>query len=149
MSKKRLASNKNQRKKSKMSKLDEEIQMRTTNSLIGHSGFSDINQIILFCLDHDSQMSFRQVCQSWKAQLDHPQFWMKKLDLKGCQSKELQKEWIDFVGRVQKGSKLEKEVTECLMMWYVEHESWPYNRLKGIKPTSIAIGLGYTKSNTH
>ena len=123
MSKKRPASNKNQRKESKISKLDEEIQM-SSNSLIGHSGFSNINQIILSCLDHDSQMSFRHVCQSWKAQMDHPQFWIKKLDLKGCQPKELQKEWIDFVGRIQKGSKLEKEVTECLMKLYGEHKEW-------------------------
>ena len=53
------------------------------NVVIGNPGFSCINQIILSFLDHESQMSFRQVCQSWKAQVDQPQFWIKKLDLKG------------------------------------------------------------------
>ena len=90
----------------------------------------------MFCLDNDSQMSFRQVCQSWKAQLDHPQFWMKKLDLKGCQPKEIQKEWIDFVGRVQKGSKLEKEVTECFMKLYGEQHT--IDAVDGMTPIFMA-----------
>ena len=40
-----------------------------TNSIIGNPGFLGINQNILFYLDHESQMAFRQVCQSWKEQL--------------------------------------------------------------------------------
>ena len=39
------------------------------NNVIGNPGFPGINQNILFYLDHESQMAFRQVCQSWKEQL--------------------------------------------------------------------------------
>ena len=66
----------------------EEIQemkipkMEETNTIIGNPGFPGINQSILFCLDHKSQMAFRQVCQSWKEEVDQPLFWIKKLSLK-------------------------------------------------------------------
>ena len=87
--------------------------------VIGNPGFPHINQNILSCLDHKSQMAFKQVCQSWKQQVDAPLFWIKKLNLKS-HPKELGNVWIDLVGRIQKGSDLEKEVTECLMKWYGE-----------------------------
>ena len=100
------------RRVARLDKEEEEIQMN--NSLIGNPGFSQINQQIISYLDHKSQMAFRSVCQSWKAQVDEPHFWIKKLDSKG-QSKNFRKAWIDLVGRIPKGSDLEKEVTECLM----------------------------------
>ena len=49
-------------------KEDEKVQME--NSVIGNSGCSSINHIILSCLDQQSQMLFRSVCQSWKEQVD-------------------------------------------------------------------------------
>ena len=70
------------------------------NIVIGNPGFSGINQNILFCLNHKSQMAFRQVCQSWKEEVDQPLFWIKKLNLK---SQGLGNVWIDLVGRIQKG----------------------------------------------
>ena len=72
-----------------------------TNSIIGNPGFLGINQNILFYLDHESQMAFRQVCQSWKEQVDVPLFWIKKLNLKS-HSKQLGNTWIDLVGRLPK-----------------------------------------------
>ena len=70
-------------------------------------------------------------------------FWIKKLNLKS-HPKQLGNTWIDLVGRLQKGSDLEKEVTECLMKWYRKHQSWSDNALKGMTPTHIAAVLGYT-----
>ena len=67
--------------KKKISKLEE------TNMVIGNPAFPGINQNILFCLDHKSQMSFRQVCQSWKEEVDQPLFWIKKLNLKSHSKK--------------------------------------------------------------
>merc|ERR1712016_140383 len=84
------------------------------NTIIGNPGLPSINQNILSCLDHKSQMTFRQVCQSWKEQVDAPLFWIKKLNLKP-HPKRLGNVWIDLVRRIHKGSDLEKEVIECLM----------------------------------
>ena len=109
--------------KNKIAKLDSEILCNQVNTIIGNPGFPGINQNILFCLDHKSQMAYRQVCHSWKKEVDQPIFWIKKLNLKS-HPKELGNIWIDLVGRIQKGSDLEKEVTECLIKWYGEHQSW-------------------------
>ena len=109
--------------KNKIAKLDSEILCNQVNTIIGNAGFPGINQNILFCLDHKSQMAFRQVCHSWKKEVDQPIFWIKKLNLKS-HPKELGNMWIDLLGRFQKGSDLEKEVTECLMKWYGEHQSF-------------------------
>ena len=134
MFQKRPASNQIQREENKIAKL-EEIQME--NCLIGNPGFSDINQTILSYMDHQSQMAFRQVCQSWKEEVDQPLFWIKKLNLESY-PKGLGNVWIDLVGRIQKGSDLEKEATECLMKWYGKHQSYIEESLKGMSPTHIA-----------
>ena len=99
------------------------LNLQASLVIIGNPGFPHINQSILSCLDHKSQMAFRLVCQSWKVQVDVPLFWIKKLNLKS-HPKKLGNVWIDLVGRIQKGSDLEKEVTECLMNWYQKHQSW-------------------------
>ena len=92
--------------------INQKITKLEFNSIIGHPAFPGINQHILFYLDHESQMAFRQVCQSWKEQVDIPLFWIKKLNQKSY-PEQLGNTWIDLVGRIQKGSDLEKEVTEC------------------------------------
>ena len=93
----------------------QKIARLETNSVIGNPGYPGINQNILFCLDHKSQMAFRQVCQSWKEQVDQPIFWIKKLNLK---SQGLGNVWIDLVGKIKKEYDLVKEVTECLMKFF-------------------------------
>ena len=114
-----------------------------TDTIIGNPGFPGINQNILFSMDHNSQMAFRQVCQSWKEQVDQPLFWIKKLNLKS-HAKELGNAWIELVGRIQKGSDLEKEIIECLMKWYGKPNPWSGKVLKGMTPTHIAARFGYT-----
>ena len=71
-----------------------------TDTIIGNPGFPSINQNILFSMDHNSQMAFRQVCQSWRKQVDQPFFWIKKLNLKR-NSREVGKIWIGFVRKIQ------------------------------------------------
>ena len=91
MSEKRPGSDKIQSEEDKIARLDkEELQM--SNSLIGNPGFSQINQHILTYLDHNSQMSFRLVCQSWKTQMEEPHFWIKKLDSKAHNDQKFQRE---------------------------------------------------------
>ena len=63
--------------------INQKITKLEFNSIIGHPAFPGINQHILFYLDHESQMAFRQVCQSWKEQVDIPLFWIKKLNRVG------------------------------------------------------------------
>merc|ERR1712218_449243 len=122
--------------------MKQKITKLETNSIIGYPGFPGINQNILFYLDHKSQMAFKQVCQSWKQQVDAPLFWIKKLNLKSHPI-ELGNVWIDLVGRIQKGSDLEKEVTECLMKWYGKHQSYCKRALNGTLTIHIAAVLGY------
>ena len=129
--------------KNKIPKLDSELLGNQVNTILGNPGFPVINQNILFCLNQKSQMTFRQVCQSWKEEVDQPLFWIKKLNLKS-HPKELGNVWIDLVGRIQKGSDLEKEVTECLMKWYGKFHLYSESGLKGISPTHIAARFGYT-----
>ena len=83
------------------------------NNLMGNPEFSKIHQTILSLLDHQSQLAFRAVCQTMKTQVDQPDFWMKKLE--GRQPKNLHNAWVRLVGRIPKGSDLEKEVAECLI----------------------------------
>ena len=73
-------------------------------------------ETILLFLDHQSQLAFRGVCQTLKAQVDRPDFWMKKLE--GRQPKNLHNAWARLVGRIQNRSDLESEVAECLMKGY-------------------------------
>ena len=132
--------------KKMITKLDSEILFNQVNTIIGNPGFPGINQNILFCLDHKSQMAYRQVCQSWKQEMDQPIFWIKKLNLKS-HPKELGNIWIDLVGRIQKGSDLEKEVTECLMKWYGTHQSYKGYKesLKKMLPIRLLIVPYYVK----
>ena len=74
----------------------------SVNSIIGNPGFPGINQKILFSLDHESQMTHRQVCQSWREQVDQPMYWIKKINLISYPNKRGNL-WIDLVGRIQKG----------------------------------------------
>ena len=88
--------------------MKQKIVKLETNNIIGNDGFPSINQNILFYLDHESQMAFRQVCQSWKEQVDVPLFWIKKLNLKS-HPKQLGNTWIDLVGRLQRDQILKKK----------------------------------------
>ena len=132
--------------KSKVDKLEKEMQDGAGHNIIGNPGFSTINENILLNLDHKSQMTFRQVCQSWREQVDQPLFWIKKLNLKS-RPKKLGNVWIDLVGRIQKGSDLEKEVTECLMKWYGTHQSYKGYKesLKKMLPIRLLIVPYYVK----
>ena len=66
-----------------VAKLEHEVQDEAGHHVIGNPGLPVITQNILFYLDHKSQMAFRQVCQSWKEQVDIPLFWIKKLNRVG------------------------------------------------------------------
>ena len=123
--------------------IKQKITKLETNSIIGNPGFPGINRNILFCLNHDSQMVFRQVCQSWREQVDKPFIWIKKLKLKR-NSRKVGDIWIDLVRSVQKGSYLEKEVIQCLMKWYGKNHSYTESILKRMSPTHIAAIFGYT-----
>ena len=88
--------------------INQKITKLEINSIIGNPAFPGINQRILFYLDHESQIVFRQVCQSWKEQVDVPLFWIKKLNLKS-HPKQLGNTWIDLVGRLQRDQILKKK----------------------------------------
>ena len=114
------------------------------NIVLSNPGFSQIAQNIIWCLDHKSQLNCRMVDQTWKAQVDQPYFWIKKLDYKG-QSKDLREAWIDLAGKFEKGSYLEQELSKCLMMFFFEYSSIPESALNGIMPIHVAACYGHTK----
>ena len=80
------------------------------NIVMSNPGFSQIAQNIIWRLDHKSQLNCRMVDQTWKAQVDQPYFWIKKLDYRKGQSKDLNEAWIDLAGKIEKGSSLQSIV---------------------------------------
>ena len=81
-------------------KISTEIKM---NIVMSNPGFSHIAQNVIWRLDQKSQLNCRMVDQSWKAQVDQPYFWIKKLDCEKGQSKDLTEAWIDLAGKIEKG----------------------------------------------
>ena len=110
------------KKKRKLS----ESNVRHINTIISNPGYDNITQIIFGCLDHQDQLNVRLVDHSWKAHIDQPHFWIKKLDLKG-QTQELRDAWIDLAQHVEKGSTIEKHLTKCLMTWHKLIHAWDQN----------------------
>ena len=113
------------------------------NDVIDNPGFSNISQKIFWLLDHKTQLSSRSVCKSWKKHIDSPYFWIKKLNSKG-QTIDLQNAWIDLLQRIEEGSSLEVEITECLMKFHEEYDRWGV-ALDGILPIHIASRHGCLK----
>ena len=112
------------------------------NIVMSNPGFSQIAQNIIWRLDHKSQLNCRMVDQTWKAQVDQPYFWIKKLDSEKGQLKDLREAWIDLAGRIEKGSFLEQELRKCLMKFYSTYSSIPESTLIGSTPLHIAAGIG-------
>ena len=112
---------------------------------MSNPGFSHIAQNIIWRLDHKSQLNCRMVDQTWKAQVDQPYFWIKNLDYKKGQSKDLSKAWIDLVGEFAKGSYLKQELTKCLMRFFAQYSSIPEYARNGIMPIHVAVPLGNTE----
>lgn len=115
------------------------------DELTKNPGLEHISQNIFWLLDHESQMTCRQVNHCWKAQLDRPYFWVKKCDSKG-QSKELSNAWIHLIRAtrgIENGSHIKQEMRECLMKFYGQfHEFSELNFLNGISPIHVACICG-------
>ena len=136
-------SNENPISKSKIAKLENQGKY-AANDIFGNSGLSHIPQGILLCLDYESKLVFRQVCQSWKTHVDDPRFWIKKLQSNG-QSVELHNSWTDLVGKISKGSSLEEKVIGCLMKWYKARQEYSRRNIKGINLVHITAQFGCTE----
>ena len=115
---------------------DSNIEKITNNP-----GFSHISSKIFELLDHKDQLTVRSVCQSWKAHIDEPHFWIKKLDRKG-QSKDLRKKWIDLFQRIEKGSTIESDLLKCLKKFHVLFPQWKPEVRAGITPIHYAAMYG-------
>ena len=86
------------------------------NKLFKSEGFKDITEKILKYLDHNSQLSCRLVCHSWKDRID-PFFWIKKFDEKKI-SKENRNIWVEIANNIQRGSQTEKNLVKYMMHSY-------------------------------
>ena len=112
---------------------DSNIEKITNNP-----GFSHISSKIFGLLDHKDQLTVRSVCQSWKAHIDEPYFWIKKLDRKG-QSKDLRNKWIDLAQRIEKGSTIETHLLHCLKRFHKKIHIWKPEQLIEITPIHCAV----------
>ena len=80
-------------------------------------GFLHISEDIFKALDHKSLLSCRSVNQSWKAVLDNPRFWIKKLTTKMSKfdtskfEAQLWKELLQKI-RIQKNTSLEENMVK-------------------------------------
>ena len=114
------------------------------NDIMDNPGFSNISQKIFWILNHNTQLSSRLVCKSWKKHIDSPYLWIKKLNLKG-QTKEFKNAWIDLLRRIEEGSCLGVEITECLMKFHkeIEYDMWRKPELDGMLPIHLTSRYGY------
>ena len=136
-------SNENLISKSKIAKLENQDKI-LAKDIIGNPGLSHIPEGILSCLDYESKLALRQVCQAWKTYVNDPHFWIKKLQLNG-QSADLHNSWTDLVGKISKGSSLEEKVIGCLMKWYKARQEYSRRNIKGINLVHIAAQFGCTE----
>ena len=112
------------------------------NDIMNNPGFSNISKKIFWILNHNTQLSSRFVCKSWKNHIDSPYFWIKKLNLKG-QTNELENAWIGLLQRIGEGSSLGDEITECLMKFHQDYENFRKPNLDGMLPIHLTSRYGY------
>ena len=130
--------------------IPEEIGM---NNLMTNPGYSIITQKIIRSLDHKSHLAFRLVGRSWKMQVDCPYVWLKKCFQKGM-NKDLYITWIHLLQGIEKGSSLEVDTRECLMMWYGfyhygksyyrgKYQRWSNEIVAGLNPIHMSAVIDY------
>lgn len=84
------------------------------NLLINNAGYSHVTKKIFMLLDGQNLLACRLTCQSWKINVEQPDYLIEKCKKKG-QPKELENLWIDLLQKTEKGTKIEKKVVQCLM----------------------------------
>ena len=94
--------------------MNPEEESKQLNTLITNPAFYHISQNILWNLDHETHLTFRSVCQSWRAQVDDPVFWIKKCTRRG-QPKDLEIAFLDLLQRMEENAFLKQDLKECLM----------------------------------
>ena len=92
-------------------------------------------------MDDQSLLACRLTCQSWKIQMEQPDYLIEKCKKKG-QPKELHDSWIDLFQRIKKGSKIEQKVVQCLMKWSMQCHLWSHLQFNGITLCHIAARYG-------
>ena len=100
----------------------EEVSEKPIGILFHNPGYSHIAQKILWHLDHNSQLSSRLVCHSWKTHIDKPHFWIKKCYPSG-RSQYLRDAWIKIANEMMM-SDVEKYLQKILMHKYAEDFIW-------------------------
>ena len=101
---------------SKKAKRSREVPPNPLDILFNNPGYSHIAQKTFLCLDHQSWLSSRLVCHSWKAHMDPLNFWIKKCDQFGCFKSQGEKHSHASVAKIlEKGSEQEEEFRKLLM----------------------------------
>ena len=116
-------------------------ELAKMNSLINNPGYFHVTKKIFMLLDDQNLLACRLTCQSWKIQVDQPDYLIEKCKKKG-QPKELYDSWIYLFQKIKKGTKIEKEVVQCLMKWSIQCHLWSDLPLDGFTPAHIAARYG-------
>ena len=111
------------------------------NSLINNPGYFHVTKKIFMLLDDQNLLACRLICQSWKINLEQPNYLIEKCKKKG-QPKELQESWIDLLQKIKKDTKIEKKVVQCLLKWSIQCHLWSHLSLDGFTPAHIAAQYG-------
>ena len=111
------------------------------NSLINNPGYYHITKKIFKLMDDQSLLACRLTCQSWKIQVEQPDYLIEKCKKKG-QPKELHDSWIDLFQKIKKGSKIEQKVVQCLMKWSIQCHLWSHLQFNGFTLCHIAARYG-------
>ena len=111
------------------------------NSLINNAGYSHVTKKIFMLLDGQNLLACRLTCQSWKINVEQPDYLIEKCKKKG-QPKELEDLWIDLLQKTKQGTKIEHKVVQCLMKWSIQCHLWKHLSLDGFTPAHIAAQYG-------
>ena len=111
------------------------------NSLINNAGYSHVTKKIFMLLDGQNLLACRLTCQSWKINVEQPDYLIEKCKKKG-QPKELEESWIDLLQKIKKDTRIEKKVVQCLLKWSIQCHLWSHLPLDGFTPAHIAAQYG-------
>ena len=103
-------------------KTKKEVPPNPLDILFNNPGYSHIAQKTFLCLDHQSWLSSRLVCHSWKAHMDPLNFWIRKCDQVGCfkRQRDIRDAYVIVAKAFEKGSEQEQAVRKLLMNKFAE-----------------------------
>ena len=109
--------------------------------LINNYGYHHITKKIFLLLDHETSITCRSICHSWKTIVDDPYYWINRCKSEG-QPISLTNQWIDIVQELDENSPIEQKFVQCLIKWNLKYCLWAHLELDGFLPLHVASRYG-------